>query len=128
MLVKFRQSLFVLENKKYIIQLLTGNKEFIFMMPSVLNVVKCFSLHYSKAVKWMYELISDLQRAVSPNAGYMTRARGITLARSKFRNTLHWWFNKSTVISPALYIRLYMILRALRKRHRCVMWLLRVLK
>ena len=76
----------------------------------------------------MYELISDLQRAVSPNAGYMTRARGITLARSKFRNTLHWWFNKSTVISPALYIRLYMILRALRKRNRCVMWLLRVLK
>lgn len=36
--------------------------------------MKCFSLHYSKATKWIQELIGDLQRAASPNAGYMTRA------------------------------------------------------
>ena len=50
---------------------------------------------------------SDLQRAISPNAGCMTRARVTTLARSKVYNALPWWFNKSTVISPALYISMH---------------------
>lgn len=37
----------------------------------------------------------------------MTRARVTTLARSKVYNALPWWFNKSTVISPALYISMH---------------------